>query len=140
MPSSATPSHRKKRLPIPGPGTPPHKTRVPTSKNVPTPATPTITQVRAFCHVMDQHKAEVGIFITIEPVTAKMRQEAQSMGSFEHNRQSYPRLQFWQIDDTYFENPDVINTLVRLPDAWRIRPTQKSERHFDNQQMQFLRG
>ena len=62
------------------------------------------------------------------------------MGSFEHNRQSYPRLQFWQIDDTYFENPDVINTLVRLPDAWRIRPTQKSERHFDNQQMQFLRG
>ncbi|CAI8045951.1 Modification methylase EcaI [Geodia barretti] len=98
------------------------------------------SKIRAFCHVMDQHKAEVGIFITIEPVTAKMRQEAQSMGSFEHNRQSYPRLQFWQIDDTYFENPDVINTLVRLPDAWRIRPTQKSERHFDNQQMQFLRG
>ena len=101
---------------------------------------PTITQVRAFCHVMDQHNAEVGIFITIEPVTARMRQEAQNMGSFEHNHQTYPRLQFWQIDDTYFENPDVINSLVRLPDAWRIRPTQKSERHFDNQQIQFLRG
>jgi len=101
---------------------------------------PTITQVRAFCHVMDQHNAEVGIFITIAPVTASMRQEAQNMGSFEHNHQTYPRLQFWQIDDTYFENPDVINTLVRLPDAWRIRPTQKSERHFDNQQIQFLRG
>ena len=113
---------------------------MPTSKNVPTPGTPTITQVRAFCHVMDQHNTEVGIFITIEPVSARMRQEAQSMGSFEHNRRSYPRLQFWQIDDTYFENPDVINALVRLPDAWRIRPTQKSERHFDNQQMQFLRG
>ena len=101
---------------------------------------PTITQVRAFCHVMDQHNAEVGIFITIESVTARMRQEAQNMGSFEHNHQTYPRLQFWQIDDTYFENPDVINSLVRLPDAWRIRPTQKSERHFDNQQIQFLRG
>ena len=101
---------------------------------------PTITQVRAFCHVMDQHNAEVGIFITIEPVTARMRQEAQNMGSFEHNRHTYPRLQFWQIDDTYFENPDVINALIRLPDAWRIRPTQKSERHFDNRQMQFLRG
>lgn len=34
---------------------------------------PTITQVRAFCHVMDQHNAEVGIFITIEPVSAKMQ-------------------------------------------------------------------
>ncbi len=101
---------------------------------------PTITQVRAFCHVMDQHNAEVGIFITIEPVTARMRQEAENMGSFEHNQKNYPRLQFWQLDDAYFENPDSINTVVRLPDAWRIRPTQKSERHFDNRQMQLLRG
>ena len=31
---------------------------------------PSITQVRAFCHVMDQHKAEIGIFITLEPVSA----------------------------------------------------------------------
>ena len=100
---------------------------------------PTLTQVRAFCHVMDQHNAEVGIFITIEPVSARMQQEAQNMGSFEHNQKPYPRLQFWRIDDAYFENPDIINTLVRLPDAWRIRPTQKSERHFDNRQMQLLR-
>ena len=89
---------------------------------------------------MDKNNAEVGIFITIEPVTAKMRQEAQDMGNFEHNKKSYPRLQFWRIDDTYFENPDIINTLVRLPDAWRIRPTQKSERHFDRQQIRFLQG
>ena len=34
---------------------------------------------------------------------------------------SSPRLQFWQLDDAYFENPDSINTLVRLPEAWRIR-------------------
>ena len=101
---------------------------------------PTITQVRAFCHIMDQHNAKVGIFITIDPVSAKMRQEAQNMGSFKHNQKNYPRLQFWQLDDAYFENPDSINTLVRLPDAWRIRPTQKSERHFDNRQMQLLRG
>ena len=99
---------------------------------------PTITQVRAFCHVMGQHNAEVGIFITIESVSARMRQEAENMGNFEHNQKNYPRLQFWQLDDAYFENLDSINTCVRLPDAWRIRPTQKSERHFDNQQMQLL--
>ncbi|MYB92515.1 site-specific DNA-methyltransferase [Candidatus Poribacteria bacterium] len=101
---------------------------------------PTITQVRAFCRVMDKNNAEVGIFITLEPVTAKMRQEAQDMGTFEHNNKTYPRLQFWQLDDAYFENPDIINTVVRLPDAWRIRPTQKSERHFEDRQMQLLRG
>ena len=101
---------------------------------------PTLTQVRAFCHVMNQYNAEIGIFITLQPVSAKMRQEAENMGNFEHNKKTYPRLQFWQIDDDYFKNPDVINTLVRLPDTWRIRPTRKSARHFDDRQIQFLRG
>ena len=76
----------------------------------------------------------------IPTVSANMRQVAENMGSFEHNNKTYPRLQFWQLDDEYFANPDIINTLVRLPDAWRIRPTQKSERHFDDQQLQLLRG
>ena len=101
---------------------------------------PTLTQVRAFCHVMNQYNAEIGIFITLEPVSAKMRQEAENMGNFEHNKKIYPRLQFWQIDDAYFDNPESINTHVRLPDAWRIRPSRKSARHFDDRQIQFLRG
>ena len=63
-----------------------------------------------------------------------MRQVAADMGSFEHNGLRYPRLQFWQIDDDYFENPEIMNTIVRLPAEWRIRPTQKSERHFANKQ------
>ena len=101
---------------------------------------PNITQVRAFCHVMEENKAEVGIFITIEPVSANMRQVAENMGNFEHNNKTYPRLQFWQLDDEYFKNPDIINTLVRLPDAWRIRPTQESGRHFEDRQMVLLQG
>ena len=35
---------------------------------------------------------------------------------------------------------DTYKALDNLSDGWRIRPTQKSERHFDNRQMQFLRG
>ena len=101
---------------------------------------PSMTQVRAFCQVMHENNAEIGIFITLAPVSAGMRQQAENMGSFTHNGRNYPRLQFWQIDDAYFENPDIINTLVRLPDTWRIRPTQKSERHFENKQMHLLRG
>ena len=33
------------------------------------------------------------------------------MGSFEQKERSYPRLQFWQIDDAYFGNPRL---LIRL--------------------------
>ena len=101
---------------------------------------PTLTQVRAFCQVMNQNNAEIGIFITLEPVSAGMRQQAEEVGTFEHNRQTYPRLQFWQIDDDCFENPELINTLVRLPIEWRLRPSRKSERHFAGQQTEFLRG
>ena len=101
---------------------------------------PTLTQVRAFCYVVDQNNAEIGIFITLAPVSASMRQEAENMGSFTHNGQKYPRLQFWQIDDAYFENPDIINSLVRMPSEWRIQPSQKSQRHFAGQQTEFLRG
>ena len=41
-----------------------------------------------------------------------MRQQSENMGSFAHNGRNYPRLQFWQIDDAYFENPEIINSSV----------------------------
>ena len=97
---------------------------------------PTIGQVRAFRTSMQDNNAEVGIFITIEPISSGMRQQAEAMGRFEHNRQTYPRLQFWQIDDTYFDNKEIINTILRLPSEWRVRPTRKSERHFTDEQIQ----
>ena len=91
---------------------------------------PTLTQLRAFCRVMKQNEAKVGIFITIEPITSGMDQEAEKMGTFEHKGLSYPRLQFWQITDEYFETPEIINTFVQLPSEWRIRSPRRSERHF----------
>ena len=97
--------------------------------------TVTIESVRAFCRVMDKHKATAGIFITIKPVTAGMRQEAAGMGTFEHNNVTYPRVQFWQIDDDYFENLEIVKTLIRLPEEW-LRPMQKSERPFADEQLQ----
>lgn len=97
---------------------------------------PTIDQVRAFRTSMTDNKAEMGIFITIEPISSGMKQQSEAAGRFEHNRQTYPRLQFWQIDQEYFENPDIINTLLRLPTEWRVRPTRKSDRHFSEEQIE----
>jgi site-specific DNA-methyltransferase (adenine-specific) len=97
---------------------------------------PTISQVRAFCRVMDKHNA-IGVFITIEPVSAGMRQEAADMGTFLHNNKTFPRLQFWQIDDAYFENPSSLRSLIRLPKQW-LEPMRKMERHFTDTQMSLL--
>ncbi len=94
---------------------------------------PTIDQVKSFCHTMDKHNA-IGVFITIEPVTAGMRQEAADMGTFLHNNETFPKLQFWQIDDAYFENPNSLRSLIRLPKRW-LEPMRKMERHFTDTQM-----
>ena len=97
---------------------------------------PTVAQVRAFRTTMQDSNAEIGIFITIDPITAGMKQQAETEGRFEHNKQTYPRLQFWQIDDAYFENPEIINSILRLPNQWIIRPTRKSDRHFAEEQIE----
>ena len=100
---------------------------------------PTTTQVRAFRDVINSQNAVAGIFITLEPVTAGMRQLAADMGTFEHaeSGNSYPRLQFWQIDDAYFQNPETLKEILRLPREW-IRPRKKSERHAPEIQLPLL--
>ena len=86
----------------------------------------TINDVRAFCHTMDSVNAIAGIFITLTPVTTGMMQIAANMGTFEHNNTTYPRLRFWQIDDNYFQNPNQVSSLIRLPAEW-LRPVAKSD-------------
>lgn len=66
--------------------------------------------------VMDPFAGDaIGVFITIEPVSDGMRQEAADMGTFTHNNETFPRLQFWQIDDAYFQDPRSLRNLIRLP-------------------------
>ena len=68
------------------------------------------------------------------------KQTSADMGTFTHNNETFPRLQFWQIDDTYFENPSSLRNLIRLPKQW-LEPMRRMERHFTDAQMNFnLRG
>ena len=96
----------------------------------------TINDVRAFCHSMKVNQAEVGIFITIKPISIGMRQIQENEGTFEHNGKNYNRLQFWQIDDDYFERPESLNQIVRLP--WTIESRNKAERHVEDRQRRFF--
>ncbi len=97
---------------------------------------PTPEQVRAFRKSIEDNKAVMGIFITLEPITPGMCKIAEDMGKFEYKGLAYPKLQFWQITDEYFENPDVINNILQLPMEWRVRPTKKTERHFPDLQLE----
>ena len=98
---------------------------------------PTTTQVRAFRDVINSQEAVAGIFITLERVSDGMRQLAEDMGTFEVAGNPYPRLQFWQIDDAYFQNPETLKEIIRLPREW-IRPRKKSERHAPEIQLPLL--
>ena len=99
---------------------------------------PTLTQVRAFCHTIRKNKAKMGVFITLGKITKGMRQEAEDMGTFEHNKQTYPRFQFWEIDEAYFDDPASIKKQIRIPEQWIIEPGRKAERHVKDTQGELI--
>ena len=92
----------------------------------------TPNQVRAFRTAMRDNGAAIGIFITLHEVTRGMRNLAEEEGFIEHNGQHYPRLQFWQVTDNYFEDGTVS---VDLP--WRIDERPKAARHYGGEQTYF---
>ena len=91
-------------------------------------------QVRAFRTAMQDANAAIGIFITLHPVTRGMRNLAEAVGYLTHNSKRYPRLQFWQITDSYFEDSTVP---VNLP--WQVDERPKAERHYGGEQTYFQR-
>ena len=96
-----------------------------------------ISDVRAFCHVIEREEAAGGILISARPPTAGIRTEASQMGTFEHIGHTYPRLQFWTIDQRYFDAENktaYIKSILRLPYEWNIDAAPKSERHFVEEQ------
>ena len=91
---------------------------------------PTLDQVRAFCHTISANNAKMGVFITLGHITGGMKQTAEGMGSFEHNNRTYPRFQFWKIDEDYFKDPEAsIKRQIRIPEQWIIDTARKAERH-----------
>ena len=89
-----------------------------------------LNQVRAFRTAMQDANAALGIFITLHPVTRGMRNLAEAEGTIEHNGKRYPRLQFWQVTDTYFTDGLIP---VKLP--WQIDERPKAARHYGGQQI-----
>ena len=91
-----------------------------------------LNQVRAFRTAMQDANAAIGIFITLHPITRGMRNLAEAEGAIEHNGKRYPRLQFWQITDAYFEGRTMP---VNLP--WQVNERPKAQPHYGGEQTYF---
>ena len=89
-----------------------------------------VSAIRDFRTAMRDKNAAIGVFIALDGgrPTREMRKQQEAEGKIEHNGKQYYRLQFWSVDDEYFNNPESVNRSVQLP--WRIEPTYKLDRGF----------
>ena len=76
------------------------------------------TQIRAFCHSMDEFKAKIGIIVTFHKPTKGMLEYQEKQGRYEHNGKTYFRLQILHIDETYFTHNGV-GTQIKIPGVIR---------------------
>ena len=90
--------------------------------------TPNQDLVHAFQKLIEDDKADMGIFITTENVPSEICGIVEDMDRFEYKGLTFPRLQFWQITDEYFENPDSIYDNLQLPGKLRVKNTEEKER------------
>ena len=107
-------------------------TRLPVIAEVKSGRSLNLNQVRAFRTAMQDANAAIGIFITLHPITRGMRNLAEAEGAIEHNGQRYPRLQFWQITDAYFDDG-----LIPVSLPWRVDERPKAARHYGGEQTYF---
>ena len=92
--------------------------------------------VRAFCQSMNDQEATAGIIVSFNKPTKAMREYQERLGTFEHNNKPFHKLQFWQIDERYFENPESVNQQIKLP--WQLRKVQKDGTSLSETQLQLL--
>lgn len=78
-----------------------------------------VKDIRDLGHVMDREKAEIGIFLTLEPATKPMEKEALLKGYYKSStlNKSYQKIQIFTIDDLFAgkapETPPIISPYKR---------------------------
>ncbi len=91
---------------------------------------PSPGQVRQLQKFIENDTADIVILITLEPVTSEMRKIADKVEKFKYKGLSFPRLQFWQITDKFFDDPESVYDVLQLPGKLRVKPTKKGDRLF----------
>ena len=91
---------------------------------------PSPDQVRQLRKFIENDTADIVILIMLEPVTSEMRKIADKVEKFKYKGLSFPRLQFWQITDKFFDDPESVYDVLQLPGKLRVKPTKKGDRRF----------
>ena len=84
----------------------------------------TVSHIRDLVGVISREKAEIGVFLSLEPPTSPMRREAASAGFYESPWGKHPRIQLLTIEDLLggksIDYPQA--TDVTFKKAQRVRP------------------
>ena len=91
---------------------------------------PSPDQVRQLQKFIENDTADIVILITLESVTSEMREIADKVEKFKYKGLTFPRLQFWQITEKFFDDPDSIYDELKIPGKLRVKPTKKGDRRF----------
>ncbi len=91
---------------------------------------PSPDQVRPLLEYIENDTTDIVILMTLEPVTSEMQEIAGEIEKFKYKGLTFPRLQFWQITDKFFKDPESIYDKLKIPGKLRVKPTKKSDRRF----------
>ena len=91
---------------------------------------PSLIQVRQLQRFIENDTADIVILITLQPIASEMREIADKIEKFKYKGLSFPRLQFWQITDKFFDDPESVYDELQLPGKLRVKLTKKADRLF----------
>jgi site-specific DNA-methyltransferase (adenine-specific) len=89
--------------------------------------------IRALTHVRERENAQLGILVTLEDPTSKMKTDAAAMGIVRVQRDPYPRLQIITVEELLKGQKPSLPPAIQLPELERRASRKQFERELTDQ-------
>ena len=91
----------------------------------------TVSQIRDLVGVINREKAQIGVFLSLEPPTSPMRRETASAGFYESPWGKHPRIQLLTIEDLLggksIDYPQATDVTFKKAPRVRPNPSEKQK-------------